>query len=205
MPTPTAGETPASAAPLEFTQTDTNISEAEQSEYADPEIVDERTVIYTNKEDQNLKKMVMGVIRNYKTENGFAPIDTQLTPAVNLLSEDSTGYFVQNGTNVVRSYYPADSKTGIVLEKDEVRVTVIPQLKQIGEPTAEGAQLIYPMENQINLRYTVMPAWVEEELVLYEKPESNIFTSQISVENGTVMQGMNMVWSWWIRTNSYPC
>ncbi|WP_206671726.1 GH-E family nuclease [Holdemania massiliensis] len=189
VPTPTAGETPASAAPLEFTQTDTNISEAEQSEYADPEIVDERTVIYTSKEDQNLKKMVMGVIRNYKTADGFAPIDTQLNPAVNLLSEDSTGYFVQNGTNVVRSYYPADSKTGIVLEKDEVRVTVIPQLKQIGEPTAEGAQLIYPMENQINLRYTVMPAWVEEELVLYEKPESNIFTSQIIVENGTVMQG----------------
>ncbi|WP_370774249.1 DUF6531 domain-containing protein [Holdemania massiliensis] len=189
VPTPTAGETPASAAPLEFTQTDTNPADSQPEDYTNPEIVDERTVIYTNKEDQNLKKMVMGVIRNYKTENGFAPIDTQLTPAVNLLSEEGQGIFVQNTANVVRSYYPADSKTGVVLEKDDVRITVIPQLKQIGEPSVEGAQLIYPMENQVNLRYTVMPAWVEEELVLYEKPAANTFDSQITVENGTVRQG----------------
>ncbi len=197
-PTLTPADTPsaaptvtpsASAAPLEFTQTETNPADPQPEDFADPEIVDERTVIYTNKEDQNLKKMVMGVIRNYKTEDGFAPIDTQLTPAVNLLSEEGRDVFVQNTANVVRSYYPADSQTGVVLEKDDVRVTVIPQLKQIGEPSAEGAQLIYPMENQINLRYTVMPAWVEEELVLYEKPQTASFTSRITVENGTVRPG----------------
>lgn len=187
QPTMTPAVTPsASAAPLEFTQTETNPADPQPEDFADPEIVDERTVIYTNKEDQNLKKMVMGVIRNYKTEDGFAPIDTQLTPAVNLLSEEGRDVFVQNTANVVRSYYPADSQTGVVLEKDDVRVTVIPQLKQIGEPSVDGAQLIYPMENQINLRYTVMPAWVEEELVLYEKPQTASFTSRITVENGAV-------------------
>ena len=77
--TPSAAPTvtpSASAAPLEFTRTETNPADPQPEDFADPEIVDERTVIYTNKEDQNLKKMVMGVIRNYKTEDGFAPIDT---------------------------------------------------------------------------------------------------------------------------------
>ncbi len=157
------------------------------------EVIDEKTVVFQSVDDPNLKQLDISFEdRYYATEQGYKKIDTSIETG--FLQRSGEGYAFKNEKNTLKSYYSSNiDEQGVSINKDNVSLFLTPTFTSVGEPVLEGSQIIYPMENDVNIHYQVFPGKVKEDIVL-NTPNSKIsYVYQIRVDGGEVVYQNNSI------------
>lgn len=183
-------------APLQFKEIEDVKIENEEG-FVYEKSIDENIMIYQNQEEPELKQMIISQEPLNYVENGkLKPIDTQLVEAA---SSEASTYSLnrnqgwKNETNILKSYYPSSVDEGIRFEYNETSLTIRPQVTSDNAPTVQGSQVIYPLEDQVNLRYTVDNGKVSEDIMIYDKNASNTYQYHLSAENGRIVFNENVI------------
>ena len=172
-----------------FEQEEVEIVE-EEFEYL--EAIDETTTLYVSKEDSNLKKLVIGTgVVNYQDGESYQPINTEIIaeePAgISTLAVSNT--FYKNKTNTLTSVFGAQIHTdGLEYHKKDTVVEFVSSLIQEGDPVVKGSEIIYPLEQDMVLKYQINRGSVKEELILIAPTSITEYSSTIQVTNGIVKE-----------------
>ena len=183
-------------APIEFREVET-VSVVEPDDgFVLEKTLNEQTVIYRNEEDPSLKQMIISdSVLAYQNQGRYEMIETSLEKIQGSAStyglRNDNGW--QNITNTLKSYYPVDLEEGVRFTVDETSVNVKPLLNPVQEPQLLDNQIIYPMEGQVNLRYTIGAGVVSEDIMIYHSEAANQYRYEVMVENGTLHASENAI------------
>lgn len=141
--------------------------------------INETTSIYINSEDTTYKGIeISSTPQNYEENGEYYPIDSTI-------KETNEGY--KNSTNVIETVFNNDiNSKGILFTKDDIYVKYIPLLNSVGDPVVDTNQIIYPFENNTNIRYTINNGIIKEDIIYNTLNSQNEVSYLLEIIGGDV-------------------
>lgn len=171
---------------IQFNQQGDNLSFIDEAGEEWVDGIDESTSVYINHSDTTYKGIeISSVPLNYEENGNYYPINPEI-------KESSEGY--ENYTNVIETLFNNDiSKDGILFTKDNISFRYIPLLNSLKSPEANGNQIIYPFENNINIRYTVNNGIIKEDIIYNSLNDNNEVSYKLEINNGEINLNNNIL------------
>ena len=164
-----------------------SFEDEEESSFIYEESVNANTTIYVSQEDADLKRMeITSEPSNYRDENlAWRPIETTIEEA-----DEAGDYPFHNETNTVRSYYGFNpAQNGILFVSDGLQLSYKPVFNEeqeaVQEPQVYENQILYPLSDEVNIRYTVHHGFIKEDIILNTPGSTNRFRYELHT-NGRI-------------------
>ncbi|MGP1376292.1 MAG: DUF6531 domain-containing protein [Bulleidia sp.] len=164
-----------------------SFEDEKESSFIYEESVNANTTIYVSQEDADLKRMeITSEPSNYRDENlAWRPIETTIEEA-----DEAGDYPFHNETNTVRSYYGFNpEQNGILFVSDGLQLSYKPVFNEeqeaVQEPQVYENQILYPLSDEVNIRYTVHHGFIKEDILLNTPGSTNRFRYELHT-NGRI-------------------